>query len=212
MKVLGNWPMAMVLRVVVEIGWWVHVIGLLIAVVSMFGTFFGYGGPVATPVGFELDPTIYEVDAGFLGGAAGVEAVTGYLRIGDPALGLDLGFQAWALFGLVIGLVMWYHVRAIVRSFTAGDVFAGDNVRRIRIVAIILVGWGLLQPVALMAWNIFLSSTVVTSGIAVTPGPDTLGGLVRMVDGGLFPGLVLLVLAEVFGRGSDLREDQRLTV
>jgi hypothetical protein len=107
--------------------------------------------------------------------------------------------------GLLILYALW-QLRRLVGSIRAGDPFSADNVRRLRV-----LGWLLLA-----AYPVFQYVTGgVNEWILSTGAPDIAGARVEVDPfsiGAVFGGLVLLVLAEVFGHGLSLREDVEATI
>ncbi len=110
--------------------------------------------------------------------------------------------MAMAVFGLtlyLIGiLVIVERLRRIFQTLTAGDPFHPDNVRRLRVIGLILAG---LELGRYVFWG---GMTVMAPGI-------------NRSDGGLnlttwFSVLVIFVLAEVFREGARLRREAELTI
>jgi hypothetical protein len=110
-----------------------------------------------------------------------------------------------ALGGLLILYALW-QLRRLVGSIRAADPFSTDNVRRLR-----ALGW-----LFLAAYPVFQYVTGgVNEWILSTGGPDIAGARVDIDPFSIwavFGGLVLLVLAEVFGHGLRLREDVEATI
>lgn len=116
-----------------------------------------------------------------------------------------LGFRlAWWLTGrgssllvVVGGLVL----RMVIATARAGDPFVAANVRRIRLLAALTLGHGLL--------------TLLRSGVEVAIQNEigaehvstTVSGSVQFISA-----LVLFSLAEIWQRGVELRQEQELTV
>lgn len=119
---------------------------------------------------------------------------------------VDVGFGyrlAWwvvqsgpYLFVMTGGLVL----RQIVTSARSGDPFVVENVRRLRVVAVLLVAHELLAlgraPVGLL----------IQKHVGVEHATARGSGTLVMVA------LVLFALAEIWQRGVDLRDEQALTV
>lgn len=204
MRLSWNWSVATILRVIVEIAWYVQILGFVLVLGEGIAAWVGVSRPIPLPFPFEIDAEVYEVDVGELGGDARILHSTGLLRIDDPARNVELPFMAYSLLGMIIGLVVWYQLREIVKTLADSVPFDPDNSRRIRIVALSLVAWTLIQAGGVAAW-IFLKSKMVTEGVLIRPIPELHFGTLEAI-------LALLVLAEVFQKGIDLEEDQQLTV
>lgn len=201
-----------VLRVTVEIVWYVQILGFLLGLGTTISALIGAGDPVVLPLHFELDADVYEIDVGELGRDATIRSPAGLLEIIEPAEGVALGLGLFHLLGMAVGLAIWWQIRKIVRSLASEEPFEPDNVRRIRIVAFAVLGWELVRAGHAYGWTFHLAERAVTEGISVLPVPRPDLGLGGLDFGLLLAGLALLVLAEVFRVGSAIRDDQRLTV
>jgi hypothetical protein len=103
------------------------------------------------------------------------------------------------------GLFVVYMVLRILQSLGAGDPFVSANVRRVYAVAVAVLVGSLALPVAeacadIALWNGRVPvEEVVLLSFDLGMGPGPLAGFVV--------GLLLLSLAEVFRRGTRMRED-----
>ena len=102
-------------------------------------------------------------------------------------------------------LVVLYQLRRVFGTLAAGDPFVRENATRIRMIGFAVLGMELVRVLVLSAQAYYLRANFSFTGIQLRtlPHPDL---------GVLFLGLVLLVIAEVFRQGADLREEQSLTV
>ncbi|MDO8411615.1 MAG: DUF2975 domain-containing protein [Phenylobacterium sp.] len=102
--------------------------------------------------------------------------------------------------GLYMGgvLVIVAQLRRIFATLTAGDPFHPDNVRRLRVVGLILAG---LELGRYAFWA--LSSWILPASEAVEPTLSLTAW---------FSVLVVFVLAEVFREGARLRREAELTI
>lgn len=208
MKLLGPRSMASFLRVVVEVGWYLSLLaGVLLALGGVLGVL-GIISPLRLSVAafpFELDPSVYTIHAGELAERAEVMKATGVLRVEKPDTTVTLALLSFALIALTVVLVVIFQFRKIFRTLAASEPFVRDNVRRIRIIAAIMIGAEIVRVIGLFLVSLFLRSHLVTEGIAVRSAVDFRPGV-------LFAGLAFLVLGEVFRVGAELREEQSLTV
>jgi hypothetical protein len=132
------------------------------------------------------------------------ELITSKLHIGGsvdelinkgPLFAGALG--AWAL--LSGGwMVIVERLRRVFSTLTAGDPFHPDNVRRLRVVGLVLAALEI--------------GHYIFAALAKWLAPDT-----KIVDGSFslsawFPVLVVFVLAEVFREGARLRREAELTI
>ena len=108
--------------------------------------------------------------------------------------------------GAVLGLTLYLggilvivnRLRRVFQTLTAGDPFHPDNVRRLRVIGLILAG---LELGRYVFW-----------GVMAVLAPN-----IDKADGGLnlttwFSVLVIFVLAEVFREGARLRREAELTI
>lgn len=103
---------------------------------------------------------------------------------------------------------LWLLLRAAAR----GQGFSEHVVRRLRVLGWTLVAWEFVEP---LLWLFF--SPKANDYVLAATGPWPLLSLSSMEPGGpawtvIAFGLLLLLLAELFRHGSELAEEQRLTV
>lgn len=108
------------------------------------------------------------------------------------------------LLALFTGAVVVIHqIKNIIRSFRQGKPFDKLNLKRIRTIAFILIGYFLGKQVyILITWQI-LSSMFAFKGMKLAYDRGF---------GFLIVGLVLLTLEAAFKRGADLEEEEHLTI
>lgn len=109
------------------------------------------------------------------------------------------------LLGQAAALVVLHLVLRVVRSQGRGDPFAPANVRRVRTIAFTVILASILVPTAQGLAGLFLQDGVVPAEGMVLVAFDLTLGSAPLV--GLSAGLVLAALAEVFRRGTRLRDD-----
>ena len=107
---------------------------------------------------------------------------------------------------LAIGLLIIFHLRKIFATIVSGDPFSMENSKRIR-----LIGWAVIVASVLKALLSFLIGLYFSTLINL-PGL-TLTANMRLEDlSGVFVGVIILILAEVFQHGARLQEESNLTV
>ncbi len=107
---------------------------------------------------------------------------------------------------LAIGLLIIYNLRKIFATIVAENPFTEENSRRIKV-----IGWAIIAASILKGLVAFLLGLYFSNMISL-PGLELRANL-RMEDfGGVFVGLIVLILAEVFMHGFRLQEEQNLTV
>lgn len=208
-RLLGRKSVSSFLRVLVEIAWYGLILAAIILLAAGVLTVLDVSPPGMRlslwTVPFEIDPSVYQIRAGELGGAGQIVDATGELVLRDPARWLTLTVVLGALVGVGFGLVAIDQLRRIFRTLIAGEPFVVENVGRIRVIAGIIIGLEIFEAAVRFVSSLFLRSQLVSDGI-------TFRSDVNLQMGAIFAGLVLLVLAEIFRIGAELREDQALTV
>lgn len=119
------------------------------------------------------------------------------------------GMQVLAL--LVLAFLL-YQLWLLLRAASRGQSFTGQMVGRLRIIGWTMVGWEFMEP---FLWLFFSPKANDYSAAVIGPGPDL--SLASMEPGGpdwtvIAFGLLLVLLAELFRHGSELAEEQKLTV
>lgn len=127
----------------------------------------------------------------------------------NPLLASLFGMQVLAL--LVVAATL-FQLWRLLRTSARGEPFTAEAVRRLRTMGALLLGWELLEPVL---W-LFLSPKAWDYSEAGI-GPTGWLQLGSMEPGGpsltvMAFGALLLLLAQVFRRGAELADEQRLTV
>lgn len=119
----------------------------------------------------------------------------------ETGLGERLAWWAVGPASTLVVLAGAYILRELVAAARAGDPFVTANVRRLRVLAALTIGYFLL--------------TVVRSFVGVAIALDGLGldGVTSTLSiAPVLSALVLFALAEIWQRGVDLRDEQQLTV
>lgn len=101
---------------------------------------------------------------------------------------------------VVVGLL-----RRVFAALRDGHPFAAGNARLVRAIGIVVITGSLLSATANLLLGLLVMRIVTLPGIQL----DVRAALPAE---GIFLGLVILVLGEVFGHGASLQEDQDLTV
>jgi len=107
------------------------------------------------------------------------------------------GVAAFTVYTVVV-LVIVERLRRIFATLTAGDPFHPENVRRLRVIGLMLIALEVVRyPVALAKLWLFPHA----DGLSFSPNPTA-----------WFAVLVVFVLAEVFREGARLRREAELTI
>jgi hypothetical protein len=163
----------------------------------------GTGAQMVLPVAFELDEGAAQVTSGDRGTRGTIEQSVGLLRLSAP------GRPWFALAGaaVMLALVLWIlaELAALCRSVRDGQPFAPGNAMRVRRLALWLVVAELSRAAVIYAANAYVAAQYGADHLRFTAKPH--------VDAfAIISALILLVLAEVFRTGTQLDEDQSLTV
>ncbi|MEV6822009.1 DUF2975 domain-containing protein [Nocardiopsis dassonvillei] len=146
------------------------------------------------------------VDVATASGDYGTAAVgTMQLTFHDPTVGERLLLAVPGLLSVAAVLVVMVTLLGLLRSLDLGDPFVPVNVRRVRTIALTVLGAAVVLPLTRMVCEGLLQTRALhTDGFAFALGvPGGNGFSFTLV----FVGLVVAALAEVFRRGTRLRED-----
>jgi hypothetical protein len=178
MRTLGPGSVSSFLKIILDVVY----VALAISVVLI-----GIG--MVTTLLFDVDPALFSnlIRAGAVGGnLTGPEIAAELLGAGLYAGGV---------------LVIVGELRRIFATLTAGDPFHPANVRRLRVIGLVLSALGVLEmlryPITLLDSKFSGPHEVHQGGLNVTTW---------------FAVLVVFVLAEVFREGARLRRDAELTI
>jgi serine phosphatase RsbU (regulator of sigma subunit) len=209
MRLLGRWSLASFMRVVVNASYY-----FLIVLVSTLGIAIAFwialtpGHNVSMtfemPVRFELDPAAHRfVTARHDVQAVSVTQAQGTLQITARAssmIGIAWPGFVYAIITLGMVLFVLNRLRAIFRSLSRQNPFAAPNASRVRMIGMALV-LGELARAGPGAWY----AARLTREISVTG--LTFKGDMFINTWVIFSGLILLMLAEVFRLGSEMKGD-----
>jgi hypothetical protein len=107
---------------------------------------------------------------------------------------------------LAIGLLIIFHLRKIFTTIAGGDPFSMQNSKRIRVIGWSVVAVSVLKALLSFFLGLYFSTLIDLPGL-------TLIANMRLEDfGGVFVGVIILILAEVFQHGARLQEESNLTV
>ncbi len=208
MKALGRHSISSLLRVGLEVAWYLLIV---IGVVIVAGSLTGLAGDppgarIDLQVPFAIDASAYEIVSQELGiSGAVIRDAAGKLVFRSTSGPLVL---VWlCLVGLWIGaaLIILYQLRKFFDTLVAGSPFVSENARRLRLIGLVIVAVEIFRVLLVFGQSLYLRAHIATIGISLRNDP-------RPHLGVLFLGLVMLVIAEVFRRGTELHEEQQLTV
>jgi Protein of unknown function (DUF2975) len=163
----------------------------------------GTAAQMVLPVAFELDAGAAQVTSVDQRNSGAIEHSIGMLRLTRP----DRTWFAMAGAAVMLGLVLWIlaELAAVCRSVRDGQPFAARNAMRIRRLALALVLAEVSRAVIVYAAHAYVAAQFAADHLRFTARPH--------IDAfAIVSALILLVLAEVFRTGTQLDEDQSLTV
>lgn len=176
-------------------------IGMLIALITSPADY-----PLPLSIRFNLDSSLHQIHAVASGVHQGtVEAASGVLNITYSGRG-------WIAVGMLLLLVVigeaWivlHNLWRIMQTVTKGMPFVRENARRLRIIGIAIIAFELLLTLAGYFTRQWVAASFIIDGVTLRQSFD--------VDyDTIVAGLLILVLSEVFRHGTNLEEDQSLTV
>ena len=129
----------------------------------------------------------------------------GELRFETPSWAMQFFPNMVLLFGIAVVLYLVYLMRAILATVLEGRPFAAANVGRIRIIGSALIALGFLVPIIEYLVARAVLAQISLQGIAVQAPFDIRQDTV-------LAGLLVFVLAAIFGYGSHLEADKSLTI
>lgn len=209
MKAIGKSSLSSFLKVVLDITWYLSIAGLALTVVLAGMSLLTRGnvpGRLNIPVLVEVDPACYSISAPDYGISGGeLDDVVAELRFRSPGGQLLVFFAAYLVVAIGILMVVVYQLRNILGTLAAGSPFVAANAGRIRFIGWAVVIGEAVQSFIELVGHIIVKATFEATGVTFRWSFD-------MSVQTLFWGFTLIVLAEVFRLGVELREEQSLTV
>lgn len=191
MKYLGQRSVSSFIKVTLTFLWWLGIAGM--AAFALGTLFFIFNGP---PKGVAHPPFMLNTDF--------VRIHFHDAVVKDP----QALFRIFMPFGAVmmsLGLAIIYQLKKIFATLAAGSPFILENAKRIQQIAVLIFSGAIFQLFAAqLMGRVFVGSVFVEGVTFIVDAKPNLGAL--------FLGLVILVLAEVFRQGAQLKEEQDLTI
>jgi serine phosphatase RsbU (regulator of sigma subunit) len=205
MRLLGRWSLASWIRVAIDLSYYLLFMAVAVVFAIALWAALAHWQDLSVqyevPVQFQLDPVSHpivvarhDLQAVSITGTHGTLVITG--RVSTLAF-VGLGF---AIITLGVALFVLTRLRAIFRTLRDQNPFVASNASGIRMIGLVLV-LGTLATTAFRAWV----ASRVTGEISVA-------GLTFQREWSInppviFAGLILLILAEVFRLGSEMKGD-----
>jgi hypothetical protein len=207
MKLLGRWSLASFIKLVIDVPYCflLVVLPMVFAIALWLALTPSHGGSVQIeiPVRLQLDPASHAI----VTSRHDIQAVSitqahGTLQVRREVSRMGIAWSGWGYGIISLGVVLFVlnRLRAIFRTLRDQNPFFALNASRIRMIGIVLV-LGELANRGFGAWF----AERVTREISVAG--LTLNADWSINSGVIFSGLILLMLAEVFRLGADMKGD-----
>lgn len=196
------------LGVAVDAVWWlsVAVVVVVAALLALVAVHAARGGVLTLDFYFRLPTSAYHLSSARLAlSAAQVGVSSGPLGFAHPRLAFVL--VAGAVLAVLAGwwLFVLYQLRRLLAALGQGETFARQNAIRLRRIGTAVVVFGLAHALVIWVGGLYLKSTLTARGVSVRSHFGLDVPLILL-------GLLLLALAAAFAVGSELAEEQALTV
>ncbi|MFC1493352.1 DUF2975 domain-containing protein [candidate division KSB1 bacterium] len=134
-----------------------------------------------------------------------VKVLTGELTMNASSTGFWLMVTEAMLIWILMGMFILFQVRKIFYNLTKEHPFEQENVKRLRIIGFAMIGAEIIN------WLLFwIMNLIYSDDFYLYPGEISFG-LDKNITV-IFIGLVILVIAEIFRVGLDMRKEQELTI
>lgn len=208
MKLTGRASVASFLTVLLNVASYglavVIVITSALTVISLFVHI--RGAEIDLPVSFHVDGRALQVNAASLGIEAQIRDARGSLEFRPPRGALVVPAVLLGV-TVMLGIVLWGlgQLKDVFRTLRDGQPFVAANATRIRSVALSVIFGELTRTALMFAANAYAVTHFSASGLQFDAEPDL--NIFAIIHG-----LIILVIAEVFRAGTQLDEDQSLTI
>ena len=203
MRILGKRSLAASLKFLVDLTFYLTLLlgSLIIVTVILIPFFKPDSVSTEIPVSFDLDRNAYSISSPELGiKDAEILAAKGNVKIPGIRLGRVFEQIAFIAIGLVVTLLILKRLSGILGTLKQGSPFVRANVSRIRGIGLLIIGLNILTA-AMMAWWAFdVTRHLHTTGLHFRTTFDVSGLTI-------FTGVILILLAEVFRIGADMKGD-----
>ncbi|MBI1784550.1 DUF2975 domain-containing protein [Candidatus Sumerlaeota bacterium] len=158
------------------------------------------------PIQFKPDTKVYHIASSELGVEdAQIDDAQGKLTFKNPGGVFGFALLAWSYLHVLMAAFIVYQLRAIFRSIAAKAPFHPSNAKRIRSIGLVVLGVQILGIFMNFGVMKHLKNTFEVSGLELHPQSSFNPGVVYLA-------MVLLVIAEVFRIGAELKAEQDLTI
>lgn len=209
MNLLGKGSVAWWIKLILDVAWFALLaIFVLLTLVAVVGALKPGGTDHQIEMGVRIEPdeTQYKIAAPEWGVAdAKVVEAQGKVRFKNPGGAHAAALMAWSNAMLFIALFSVYHLRRIFKALAAGEPFDPANASRIRWIGLALIATQPMGFLMRLAFARQVQDAFHAEGIKIAPA----WGFNLVVV--LF-GLMLIVIAEAFRIGAEMKKEQDLTI
>ena len=202
-------PILSFLKVVLDVTWYLMVIGLALGVCLLLLSALNHepgGMRLGIPVSFDSDLQASSVASPSVRiDGMRIKNARGTLNIPIERSEFLFANVAILITLMTFGLFVFTQLREVFRTLRAGQPFVSANVRRIRWIGVAVIVGELAWSGIVLFENRYAATHFAAAGIRFNTQPA-----VNFVA--IIYGLIILALAEVFREGTRLEEDQSLTV
>lgn len=202
----SRWAAAV--AVAVDVVWCLSLAAVVLAavLVVVVAVHAAPGGVLKLDFYFHLPSSAYRISSGQLSDSAAQVGVSGgQLGFAHPRLSFVLVSSTVLAVAAAWWLFILYQLRRLLAALRAGETFARQNAVLMRRIGLAVVAFELARGVVVWAGGLYLEHVVVARGVSLR---SHFGLDVPVI----LLGLLLLALAAAFGVGSELAEEQALTV
>lgn len=202
----SRWAAAV--AVAVDVVWCLSLAAVVLAavLVVVVAVHAAPGGLLKLDFYFHLPSSAYRISSGQLSDSAAQVGVSGgQLGFAHPRLSFVLVSSTVLAVAAAWWLFILYQLRRLLAALRAGETFARQNAVLMRRIGLAVVAFELARGVVVWAGGLYLEHVVVARGVSLR---SHFGLDVPVI----LLGLLLLALAAAFGVGSELAEEQALTV
>jgi hypothetical protein len=202
-RILGKRSLAASLKFLVDLTFYLALLlGTLVVVVMVVAQFLNPKNVrTEIPVSFDLDRGAYSISSAELGiKDAEIVAVKGHLKVPGARFGRAFEHIAFIAAALVMTLLILKLLGGILGTLKQGSPFVQANVKRIRSIGFLIIGLEILTGAMVAWWAFDLTRHLQTSGLQFRTAFDASGLTI-------FTGVILILLAEVFRIGADMKGD-----
>jgi hypothetical protein len=203
MRILGKRSLAATLKFIVDLSYYLTLFFGVVLILILAAVPLLKDAKVTAdiPVRFELDREAYSITAPELGarGAQIVEA-KGTLRVPGGVFGTGIEQALLILIGLGIVVLILRRLRGIFGTLKQGSPFVHANVSRIRSIGLLTIALEILSGAIAAWWEFEVTRHLHVTGLRLQTSFD-------LSSQNILTGVILIVLAEVFRIGADMKGD-----